>query len=410
MRSVSKRGQLQMGKQDYPSDYCSTSALARLFAIPGDQLFGGLENAQLISRQQNGWVVTEKGAAVGGRMGTLGGTSSFPVWPKRLAVDRDFWATVGFDGDPSVEVAQWIAQRGFYLADCELSAAELGSELVAHFSASLFEDPAIAERMLKEHLSNALLKFARLNCFQLARSCPVIPELESAPDSVVYVQQALLRQGRVVSAILMESGNRRRSIERLNRQVACGIPSIWIKCGSAPKWFPDPGTVVVWVTDVGAKLLSHDGEERRATPSDARDARLRAPGVQRLEPALQSVHEKVPSTVRILELLADGMNPLTGAKLPPESPYSDPRVIRALFHAIRIMEVTPDAKALPTKSFAATGAKRLPRNAAKGWTKEEDELLMREFLASEPIAVLAKKHGRTHGGISSRLRKLGLIL
>jgi hypothetical protein len=48
-------------------------------------------------------------------------------------------------------------------------------------------------------------------------------------------------------------------------------------------------------------------------------------------------------------------------------------------------------------------------NAGTAWTKQEDETLIQEFDAKIPILEIARRHGRSNGGITSRLVRLGKI-
>jgi hypothetical protein len=45
----------------------------------------------------------------------------------------------------------------------------------------------------------------------------------------------------------------------------------------------------------------------------------------------------------------------------------------------------------------------------KSWTREEEDKLVEAFKARKPIPGIATAHGRTTGGITARLVKLGLI-
>ncbi len=102
----------------------------------------------------------------------------------------------------------------------------------------------------------------------------------------------------------------------------------------------------------------------------------------------------------IVSALANGVNPATGEVFPADSPYQSADVVRALFLAVRLME------AGRSKSRARPAA---PCNAGKPWTAEEDEKLLREFDQGVAVAQLAQAHGRTTGGIETRLEKHGRL-
>jgi hypothetical protein len=104
--------------------------------------------------------------------------------------------------------------------------------------------------------------------------------------------------------------------------------------------------------------------------------------------------------ISILESLADGIDPASGEAFPGDSPYQNPDIVRALFHAVRMLnEEQPQAK-----------KEGLPRSG-KPWTEEEDGQLREAFLLDSNIKIsqLARAHERTDGAIRSRLQKLGLL-
>ena len=45
----------------------------------------------------------------------------------------------------------------------------------------------------------------------------------------------------------------------------------------------------------------------------------------------------------IVEMLADGVDPITGEVLPPDSHYNNPEIIRALFTVLRSVRMPPRA-------------------------------------------------------------------
>ena len=78
----------------------------------------------------------------------------------------------------------------------------------------------------------------------------------------------------------------------------------------------------------------------------------------------------------------------------------DPQAIRAL-HWVLEQRFTLKAELTEVRP-------KLPHQG-EAWSDEEDGLLRSSFEQSMTIAEIAKSHGRTPGGISSRLKKLGLI-
>lgn len=104
---------------------------------------------------------------------------------------------------------------------------------------------------------------------------------------------------------------------------------------------------------------------------------------------------------RIIEALAQGVDPETGAEvLPQDSLLQRPAVIRALFCASQAL-TTAERKKKPAD--AASG------NAGSAWTEEEDRRLLDAFDQGSTVDQLAHAHGRSKGGIASRLVRLGRI-
>ncbi|MDG4596774.1 MAG: hypothetical protein P9F75_13990 [Candidatus Contendobacter sp.] len=103
---------------------------------------------------------------------------------------------------------------------------------------------------------------------------------------------------------------------------------------------------------------------------------------------------------RILELLAQGVDPETGEVLPSDNPLNAPAIIRALFLGARALDgMRSEARARPSNDD----------HAGKPWIREEEQRLIAAFDANTPIAELAKVHGRSKGGIAARLVRLGKI-
>jgi hypothetical protein len=106
----------------------------------------------------------------------------------------------------------------------------------------------------------------------------------------------------------------------------------------------------------------------------------------------------------IVRSLADGIDPDTGITFPSDSPYQRADTVRALY---AILEAANSRAGTPRRSG-------LPKAGGR-WTPEEDEKLRAAFHARKPnlypavFEDIAIDHGRTTGGITSRLVKLGLI-
>ena len=122
----------------------------------------------------------------------------------------------------------------------------------------------------------------------------------------------------------------------------------------------------------------------------------------------------------ILRSLADGRDPATGEQFPPNSPYQQADTVRALFLAVDALDNSARrARRQAARSERAagpnmSGQERRPVDPNRpklgtAWTAEEEAQLRQEFAAHKPIPEIAAAHGRTHGAITARLIKLGLI-
>jgi hypothetical protein len=103
-------------------------------------------------------------------------------------------------------------------------------------------------------------------------------------------------------------------------------------------------------------------------------------------------------TIKIIQALANGTDPMTGEVFPDSSPYNHPKIIRALFQTLKAME-----------KYRGREERERPGNAGKPWDEKEDRELIEEFDAGTPAKKLAAKHGRTEYAIEARLVKLGKI-
>jgi hypothetical protein len=103
----------------------------------------------------------------------------------------------------------------------------------------------------------------------------------------------------------------------------------------------------------------------------------------------------------IVSALANGVNPQTGEVFDVESPYQSADLIRALYIAVRALETTR-TKLRPSRT-------RLPSNAGKPWTENEDLELLEKFDEGLSVAELARAHDRTPAGIQARLERHGRL-
>ena len=99
----------------------------------------------------------------------------------------------------------------------------------------------------------------------------------------------------------------------------------------------------------------------------------------------------------LLRGLADGINPLTGEQLDPMDSCNQPDIIRALHTAVAILEKK------------AENTKKLPENAGKPWTAEDEAILAKMFDDKCSSKEICDYFKRTKGAISSRLARMGKI-
>lgn len=99
--------------------------------------------------------------------------------------------------------------------------------------------------------------------------------------------------------------------------------------------------------------------------------------------------------ITVLECLANGIDPASGARIPLEAFHSGDAV-RALFTATNLLKAP---------------AERVTKSPSAGspWSAEEDERLTREFDSGMTLAQIALAHGRSSSAISLRLVKLGRL-
>jgi hypothetical protein len=102
---------------------------------------------------------------------------------------------------------------------------------------------------------------------------------------------------------------------------------------------------------------------------------------------------------QIIDTLAQGIRPVTGAAMPDDSPYNAPPVIRALF---AVSQALGEGK--PRKP-----ARALPPNAGKPWSAEDDAQLREAFDQGAGVPQLAQTLGRSRWAVESRLVKLGQL-
>jgi hypothetical protein len=104
--------------------------------------------------------------------------------------------------------------------------------------------------------------------------------------------------------------------------------------------------------------------------------------------------------LKIVEPLANGINPFNGEIFEKDKIFQNPMVVRALFRAIDALK--GDIRREKRK-------KNAPERAGQPWNEKEDEELAKQFDNGMSIKELASRHKRTRVAIESRLERLGKI-
>lgn len=111
----------------------------------------------------------------------------------------------------------------------------------------------------------------------------------------------------------------------------------------------------------------------------------------------------------IVRTLAQGIHPTTGEVFPPDSPYNDPDVIRALY------SILESAKAIrrPAKSIEERRQDNIelgrPKNSGLPWTDEDRELIRSGFQKGMTVEKLAKTLERSTAAIVAEVIRQDLV-
>lgn len=111
----------------------------------------------------------------------------------------------------------------------------------------------------------------------------------------------------------------------------------------------------------------------------------------------------------IVKNLAEGVDPNTGEVFAPDSPYNEPRIIRALFtvhdfvRQARKPRMSVDEKRQENLDLGRPGNYGLP------WTDDARSRVAKGFEDGKAIEELAATHERTQGAIRAELIRQGLL-
>ena len=114
-------------------------------------------------------------------------------------------------------------------------------------------------------------------------------------------------------------------------------------------------------------------------------------------------------TRTIIKTLAQGVDPNTGEDFPPESPYNDPKIIRALFHVVDLAWQPGRSKLSLDERRKRNIDRGLPRNAGLPWTDEDRSAAAEGFKGGKTIRELADSLERSLTAINAELIRQELI-
>lgn len=100
----------------------------------------------------------------------------------------------------------------------------------------------------------------------------------------------------------------------------------------------------------------------------------------------------------LLEILSDGVNPITGEVLPPYDSCNQIEIVRALNLAVRILNEKQEK-----------GKQSRPYNQGKPWLKKDEEKLCEMFDEGYTKVEICRYFDRTPGAIAAKLVRLGKI-
>jgi transposase-like protein len=111
--------------------------------------------------------------------------------------------------------------------------------------------------------------------------------------------------------------------------------------------------------------------------------------------------------VEVLSALASGAHPITGEVFEEDSPYNHPRVIRALFGSIELIESRTGRVKKTLEEINRQQGRPLRSNMR--WSEEEDRRLLELLEEGVSTGEIASQFERTRGAIHSRLLSQGLL-
>ena len=111
----------------------------------------------------------------------------------------------------------------------------------------------------------------------------------------------------------------------------------------------------------------------------------------------------------IVKTLAQGIHPTTGEVFPPESPYNDPRVIRALFSMLESAKYSKKPRKSPEERRQENLELGRPRNSGLPWTEHDRGLVASGFQEGMTVAKLATTLERSSASIVAEVIRQDLV-
>jgi len=111
----------------------------------------------------------------------------------------------------------------------------------------------------------------------------------------------------------------------------------------------------------------------------------------------------------IVQTLAQGIHPTTGEVFPPESPYNDPSVIRALFSILESVKYSKRPRKSPEERRQENLELGKPGNSGLPWTEQDRALVASSFQEGMTVKKLATMLGRSTASIVAEVIRQDLV-
>ncbi|MEE4271452.1 MAG: hypothetical protein V2I67_07260 [Thermoanaerobaculales bacterium] len=111
----------------------------------------------------------------------------------------------------------------------------------------------------------------------------------------------------------------------------------------------------------------------------------------------------------IVKTLAQGIDPTTGEVFPQDSPYNDPKTIRALFKVVELAWPPGRSKLSLDERRQRNLERGLPRNAGLPWSDEHRDAVADGFKQGKTLRELADGFERSLTAINAELIRQELI-